>query len=127
METSQAMTTSAIMAVLTLMLLALATRPHPVVGHDVHSPVLGPPVSGFADPALSGRCEEMTVELAGDHRGPSTPAAAVAVFVASGEVPDELTVDDHRVLFEGEQVGTITTAEAPAGGYVVVSSEWCHP
>lgn len=130
MEPNPVGTAAVLAAVITLALLALLARvvqlePAPVPSMPIG--LHGPPVGGFADPAWSGICEETFVEIAGDHRGPPTREAAIADVVARGELPVELTVEGHRIVFEGDAVGTITTEEAPAGGYVVVGYEWCHP
>lgn len=106
-----------------------ATRPAPPApAAGSRNMTAGPPVdAGFADPALTGMCNEADLDYSTDFRGASSPEEAIDALVAGGELPDAVTVEDHRILFEGDIVGAIVTAEAPAGGYLVVAYGWCHP
>jgi hypothetical protein len=81
----------------------------------------------FGDEGLSGMCESMDVDIAADAEGYPTEAGAIAAFVAEHAVLEDTTVSDGTVLFDGEEVGTLSVTEAPGGGFFVTSASWCYP
>ncbi|MBS3941849.1 MAG: hypothetical protein KG028_12900 [Actinobacteria bacterium] len=126
---ARAMIVCVAMVLTSLLTVSISTRPAPPApAEGSRSMAAGPPVdAGFADPGLSGLCNEADLDYGTDVPGASSPEAAIDALVAGGELPDAVTVESHRILFEGDLVGVISTAEAPAGGHLVVAYEWCHP
>lgn len=82
----------------------------------------------FAQPALAGLCEEVSVD---QDAGPGavTPEEALAEFVAMHSVlaSDGVEVTRDGISYRGAQVGEVRITSLREGGFAVTSASWCHP